>query len=141
MKGTFNTIRLAAELMSKNEENEDGERGVIINTAGTYAYESVSGQTAMAAANGAIVSMTMPLARELGAEGIRVNTIAPGLFDTPFLSRYTGLEINFLLENDILFPKRLGHPDDFAYLVQTIVTNPYINAATIRIDGGLRVSH
>jgi len=141
LKGTFNTIRLAIEMMSQNEENEEGERGVIINTAGIDAYDAIVGQTATAAASGGIVSMTLPLARELADKGIRVVTIAPGLFDIPPVRGFTNRTLEFLLENEIPHPKCLGHPDDFAMLAQAIVTNPYINGTTIRIDGALRLTH
>lgn len=138
LKGTFNTIRLAYELISQNEEDEDGGRGVIINTSGLYSTEGDCGEVAMAAACGAIDAITLPLAREFGGRGVRVVTISPGLFDTPFIKFYPDKYLNFIQE-DVVFPKRLGHPDEYAFLVQTIVTNKYLNATTIRLDGGTRI--
>lgn len=136
--GTFNVIRLAAEKMALNPVDEDGLRGVIINTASIAAYEGQVGQAAYAASKGAIVSMTLPIARDLASHGIRVNTIAPGLMMTPMLE---GLPENVRIDlaKTVLLPKRLGKPDEFAKLVQAIIENPLLNGEVIRLDGGLRM--
>ena len=136
--GTFNVIRLAAEKMALNPVDEDGLRGLIINTASIAAYEGQIGQAAYAASKGAIVSMTLPIARDLAPYGIRVNTIAPGLMMTPMLE---GLPENVRIDlaKTVLLPKRLGKPDEFAKLVQAIIENPLLNGEVIRLDGGLRM--
>ena len=136
--GTFNVIRLAAEKMALNPVDEDGLRGLIINTASIAAYEGQIGQAAYAASKGAIVSMTLPIARDLASYGIRVNTIAPGLMMTPMLE---GLPENVRIDlaKTVLLPKRLGKPDEFAKLVQAIIENPLLNGEVIRLDGGLRM--
>lgn len=136
--GTFNVVRLVAEKMALNEADEDGLRGVIINTASIAAYEGQIGQAAYAASKGAVVSMTLPIARDLAQYGIRVNTIAPGLMMTPMLE---GLpeSVQKDLASTVLFPKRLGKPDEFARLVQAIIENPMLNGEVIRLDGGLRM--
>ena len=136
--GTFNVIRLAAEKMALNPGDEDGLRGLIINTASIAAYEGQIGQAAYAASKGAIVSMTLPIARDLAPYGIRVNTIAPGLMMTPMLE---GLPENVRVDlaKTVLLPKRLGKPDEFAKLVQAIIENPLLNGEVIRLDGGLRM--
>lgn len=136
--GTFNVMRLAAEQMALNDADEDGLRGVIINTASIAAYEGQVGQAAYAASKGAIVSMTLPVARDLAPHGIRVNTIAPGLMMTPMLE---GLPENVRVDlaKTVLLPKRLGKPDEFAKLVQAIIENPLLNGEVIRLDGGLRM--
>ena len=139
--GTFNVIRLAAERMAKAKEVADGtidEHGVIINTASVAAYDGQIGQAAYSASKGAIVGMTLPLARDLAEYGIRVNTIAPGLFQTPLLA---GLpeKVQNELGASVPFPSRLGDPAEYAHLVQSIVENSMINAEVIRIDGGLRM--
>jgi NAD(P)-dependent dehydrogenase (short-subunit alcohol dehydrogenase family) len=136
--GTFNVIRLAAEKMAQNESNEDGERGVIINTASVAAFEGQIGQAAYSASKGGIVGMTLPLARELAAHGIRVMTIAPGLFDTPLFASLPD-KAREALGAMTPFPSRLGRPDEFALLVQSIVENPMLNGSTIRLDGALRM--
>ncbi|KAI5704560.1 3-hydroxyacyl-CoA dehydrogenase type-2 [Diaphorina citri] len=136
--GTFNVARLSAQLIHENKLNEDGLRGVIINTASIAAYEGQSGQVAYSASKSGIVGMTLPMARDLAGAGIRVNTIAPGLFDTPLLSMLNEKVRNFLARS-IPAPQRLGHPDEFAQLVQSIITNPLINGEVIRIDGALRM--
>ncbi|KDR12703.1 3-hydroxyacyl-CoA dehydrogenase type-2 [Zootermopsis nevadensis] len=136
--GTFNVIRLTAGLMGENEPNQDGERGVIINTASVAAFDGQMGQAAYSASKGAIVSMTLPIARDLADQGIRVCTIAPGLFDTPLLSSLPD-KVRHFLEKSIPFPKRLGKPDEFALLVQSIIQNPLLNGEVIRLDGALRM--
>ncbi|XP_065058710.1 3-hydroxyacyl-CoA dehydrogenase type-2-like [Rhopilema esculentum] len=136
--GSFNMIRLAAEEMANNKPNEEGERGVIINTASVAAFEGQMGQAAYSASKGAIVGMTLPIARDLARYGIRVNTIAPGLFRTPLLA---GLpeKVQNELAKAVPFPKRLGSPDEYAHLVQSIIDNVMINGTVIRIDGALRM--
>jgi NAD(P)-dependent dehydrogenase (short-subunit alcohol dehydrogenase family) len=136
--GTFNTLRYAAAAMAGNEPLEDGERGVIINTASIAAFDGQIGQLAYSASKGAIVGLTLPAARDLSAVGIRVNTIAPGLMDTPLLGLLPE-EAKSALGAGVLFPKRLGHSDDFARLAAAIIENPYLNGETIRLDGGLRM--
>jgi NAD(P)-dependent dehydrogenase (short-subunit alcohol dehydrogenase family) len=137
--GTFNVMRVAAADMVKQPELEDGERGVIINTSSVAAYDGQVGQVAYAASKGGIVSMTLPLARELSQFGVRVMTIAPGLFLTPLLY---GLpeEVQKSLGASIPFPKRLGRPDEFARLALHIVTNVHLNGEVIRLDGALRMA-
>ncbi|CAI5721502.1 unnamed protein product [Hyaloperonospora brassicae] len=136
--GTFNVARLAAERMSKAQPGPDGEHGIIINTASIAAYEGQIGQVAYAASKAAIVGMTLPLARDLSPLGIRVNTIAPGLFMTPLLA---GLPENVQKElgDRVPFPSRLGNPEEYAQLVHAIIDNRMINGETIRLDGGLRM--
>ncbi|MGB3713712.1 MAG: 3-hydroxyacyl-CoA dehydrogenase [Candidatus Promineifilaceae bacterium] len=137
--GTFNVTRLAAEAMSQGEPNEAGERGVIINTASVAAFEGQIGQAAYSASKGGVVGMTMPIARELGRYGIRVVTIAPGLFDTPMLA---GLpeKARQSLAQQIPFPSRLGQPDEYASLAQHIIENEMLNGEVIRLDGALRMA-
>ena len=137
--GSFNVLRLGAERMAKNNPyNEDGERGVVVNTASIAAYDGQIGQAAYAASKGAIVSMTLPIARELASSGIRVNAIAPGLFMTPMLA---GLpeKVQNQLGEQIPFPSKLGNPDDYANAVQFIVTNPMMNGEVLRLDGAFRM--
>ncbi|WP_243290754.1 3-hydroxyacyl-CoA dehydrogenase [Bacillus sp. FJAT-47783] len=136
--GTFNVIRLAAEKMLKNEPNEHGERGVIISTASVAAFEGQIGQAAYSASKGGIVSMTMPIAREFARDGIRVMTIAPGLFETP-LFQTLSKEARVALGEMVPFPSRLGVPSEYAQLVESIVTNPMLNGETIRLDGAIRM--
>ena len=136
--GTFNTLRYAASAMAGNEPLADGERGVIINTASVAAFDGQIGQLAYSASKGAIVGLTLPAARDLSAPGIRVNTIAPGLMDTPLLGLLPD-DAKAALGSGVLFPKRLGRPDDFAQLALAIVENSYVNGETIRLDGGLRM--
>ncbi|RKL67924.1 3-hydroxyacyl-CoA dehydrogenase [Salipaludibacillus neizhouensis] len=136
--GAFNLTRLAADVMKDNEPNEDGERGVIINTASISAFEGQSGQAAYSASNGGIVSMTLPLARELAECGIRVMTIAPGIFQTPmFESLYK--QTQDALKEELKFPDRTGNPDEYALLVKAIISNSMLNGETIRLDGALRL--
>src|SRR6266516_3941160 len=136
--GTFNVIRLAASVMTENSPNEGGGRGVIINTASAAAFEGQIGQAAYSASKGGIVSMTLPIARELARYGIRVMTIAPGLFDTPLLG---GLPEQFRLSlgQQVPFPPRLGRPDEYAALAKHIIENEMLNGEVIRLDGGVRM--
>jgi NAD(P)-dependent dehydrogenase (short-subunit alcohol dehydrogenase family) len=136
--GTFNVIRLAASAMSKTEPLANGERGAIVNTASVAAFDGQIGQIAYSASKGGIVGMTLPAARDLAPVGIRVCTIAPGLMDTPLLGLLPE-DQRQALGAGVLFPKRLGSPDEFAALVASIVENPYLNGETIRLDGGLRM--
>jgi len=137
--GTFNMIRLAAEAMSKGEAGPDGERGVIINTASVAAYEGQIGQAAYAASKGGIVAMTLPIARELARSGIRVMTIAPGLFITPMMHTLPA-EVQASLGASVPFPSRLGQPSEYAALARHIVDNVMLNGETIRLDGATRLA-
>ncbi len=139
LTGSFNVIRLAAAAMSQNEPNEDGERGVIINTASVAAFDGQIGQAAYSASKGGIVGMTLPIARELARSGIRVMTIAPGIFDTPMLA---GLPeaARLSLGQQVPFPSRLGRPDEYAALAQHIIENPMLNGEVIRLDGAIRMA-
>ena len=137
--GTFNMIRLAAAQIAKSEPDEDGERGVIINTASVAAFDGQIGQAAYAASKGGIVGMTLPIAREMARESIRVVTIAPGLFLTPLLQ---GLpqEAQDSLGKQVPFPPRLGRPDEFASMAMHIFENTMLNGETIRLDGAIRMA-
>ncbi len=138
--GTFNCIRLAATAMSQTPELEDGERGAIVNTASLAAFEGQIGQASYSASKGGVVGMTLPIARDLSAVGIRVNTIAPGFIDTPIYGAGEGSEaFKERLSKDTLFPKRFGKAGEFATLALELITNSYINAETIRIDSGSRM--
>jgi NAD(P)-dependent dehydrogenase (short-subunit alcohol dehydrogenase family) len=137
--GTFNVLRLAAAAMSGNEPMEEGERGVVVNTASIAAYEGPTGQIAYAASKAGGIGLTLPAARDLAAVGVRVVTIAPGTFDTPMLALLPEPQRQ-ALSTGIPFPRRLGRPDDFAALVEHIVRNSYINGEVIRLDGALRMS-
>ena len=136
--GTFNAIRFAANRMNANEPDAGGERGVIINTASVAAYDGQIGQVAYSASKGGIVGMTLPIARDLASRGIRVITIAPGLFDTPLLA---GLPepARELLSANVPFPHRLGRPEEYAAMARSIVENSMLNGLTIRLDGALRM--
>ncbi len=136
--GTFNVLIQATEKMAENEPNENGERGVIINTASVAAYEGQRGQVAYSASKGGIVAMSIPIARDLAYYGIRIATIAPGLFETPLLQGLSA-EVKQGLAKDIPFPKRLGEAKEFAAMAEHIVNNPYINGETIRLDAALRM--
>ncbi|XP_056397225.1 3-hydroxyacyl-CoA dehydrogenase type-2 [Hyla sarda] len=136
--GTFNVIRLATGEMIKNEPDKDGHKGVIVNTASIAAFDGQVGQAAYSASKGGIVGMTLPIARDLAPLGIRVVTIAPGLFATPLLLGLPEKAREFLAKQ-VPFPSRLGDPDEYAHLVQTIVENPMINGEVIRLDGALRM--
>jgi NAD(P)-dependent dehydrogenase (short-subunit alcohol dehydrogenase family) len=137
--GTFNVIRHGANAMTANAPDEDGGRGVIVTTASVAAYEGQIGQVAYSASKGAIVAMTLPLARELARSGIRVCTIAPGIFHTPLLGALPEAAQASLSEQ-VPFPKRLGKPPEFAALVQHIIENNMLNGETIRIDGAIRMA-
>ncbi|CAO1393459.1 unnamed protein product [Diamesa hyperborea] len=136
--GTFNVIRLSAGLMGQNEPNQDGQRGVIVNTASVAAYDGQMGQAAYAASKAAVVGMTLPIARDLSTQGIRVVTIAPGLFDTPMLKALPD-KVRAFLAKTVPFPQRLGDPSEYAHLVESIVDNPLLNGEVIRLDGALRM--
>ena len=137
--GTFNTIRVAAAQMAKNQPNREGERGVIINTASIAAYDGQIGQAAYAASKGGVVSLTLPVARDLASLGIRVCTIAPGVFETPMLGLLPD-PARKALEASIPFPSRLGRPSEYAALARHIVENTMLNGETIRLDGALRMA-
>ena len=143
--GSFNLIRLVAEAMATNQPqsddqqaSSDGEKGVSINTASVAAFDGQIGQAAYSASKAGIVGMTLPIARDLGPHGIRVNTIAPGVINTPMMQGMPE-EVRKPLEDMVQFPKRLGHPEEFAKLAAHIVDNAYINGETIRLDGGIRM--
>jgi NAD(P)-dependent dehydrogenase (short-subunit alcohol dehydrogenase family) len=136
--GTFNVLRYAAAAMISNEPQDDGERGVCVDTASIAAYEGQVGQIAYAASKGGIVSLTLPAARDLAQYGIRVNTIAPGLFDTPLLAALPQ-EAREKLGAGVPYPQRLGRPEEYAQLACHIVENRMINGETIRLDGALRM--
>ncbi len=135
--GPFNLARLTAAAFASNPPDEDGQRGVIVQTASISAFDGQETMVPYAAAKGAIVSMTLPMARDLAPLGVRVCAIAPGSFLTPLTSSSF---VQKLLREDILFPRRLGHPDEYARLVEAIVRNPYLNGEVIRLDGGARLS-
>jgi NAD(P)-dependent dehydrogenase (short-subunit alcohol dehydrogenase family) len=136
--GTFNVLRLAASAISKSEPLEHGERGVIVNTASVAAFDGQIGQIAYAASKGGVAAMTLPAARDLSPAGIRVVTIAPGIFDTPMLGALPE-EKRAALAADVVFPKRLGDPAEYGQLVAAIVENGYLNGEVIRLDGSLRM--
>ena len=138
--GTFNVCRLAASAMSRTEPLVDGERGAIVNVASLAAFDGQIGQAAYSSSKGGVVGLTLPLARDLAVVGVRVNTIAPGLIDTPIYG-YGGNAEDFKakLKRDVLFPDRLGRPEEFASLALELLTNSYMNAEVIRIDGGARL--
>lgn len=136
--GTFNAIRLSAGLMYENRPDENGQRGVIINTASVAAFDGQIGQAAYSASKGAVVGMTLPISRDLSRDGIRVVTIAPGVFETPMMAKLPE-KARESLAKSVPFPQRLGTPDDYAQLAQSIVENPYLNGETIRLDGALRM--
>ena len=137
--GTFNVVRLAAEVMVNNEPAASGERGVIVNTASVAAYDGQIGQVAYAASKGGVVALTLPVARELAASGIRVVAIAPGIFDTPMMA---GLPeaARESLGNQVPFPSRLGRPEEYATLVRHIIENEMLNGEVIRLDGAIRMA-
>ncbi len=140
LTGSFNVIRLAATAMGQTEPLEDNERGAIVNMASVAAFDGQIGQAAYSASKGGIVGMTLPVARDLAVVGVRVNTIAPGLIDTPIYGEGEGSEaFKANLSKDVLFPKRLGYPAELASMVIELVTNSYMNAQTIRVDGGARL--
>lgn len=137
--GSFNVMRLAAAEMASREPNADGERGAIVNTASVAAFEGQIGQVAYSASKGGVVAMTLQAARELAREGIRVNTIAPGLFMTPMMAGFTQ-EVQDSLAATLPFPQRLGQPKEYGMLVEQIVKNPILNGETIRLDCALRMA-
>ena len=138
LNGTFNVLRLAAVAMADNEPNEDGECGVIINTASVAAFDGQIGQAAYSASKGGVVGMALPIARDLARMGIRINTIAPGIFDTPLMGMAPDAVRNPLIEMT-QFPKRLGIPSEYAALAKHMVENPFLNGETIRLDGAIRM--
>jgi NAD(P)-dependent dehydrogenase (short-subunit alcohol dehydrogenase family) len=135
--GTFNVTRLSAAAMAQNEPDDDGQRGVVVNTASIAGIEGQTGQVAYGAAKAAILGMTLPLARDLAPLGIRVCAIAPGTMGTPLMLSIPDAMKDHLVES-VVFPKRLGRPEEFAQLVESIVRNPYVNGENIRLDGALR---
>jgi NAD(P)-dependent dehydrogenase (short-subunit alcohol dehydrogenase family) len=138
--GTFNCIRLAATAMSQTEPLADGERGAIVTVASVAAFDGQIGQASYSASKGGVVGMTLPVARDLSAAGIRVNCIAPGLIDTPIYGEGEGSEqFKEKLKRDVLFPKRLGTADEFAGMAIELLANSYMNAEVIRVDGGVRM--
>ena len=137
--GTFNMIRLAAEAMAKGKPNASGERGVIVNTASVAAYDGQIGQAAYAASKGGVVGMTLPIARDLSRDGIRVVTIAPGIFETPMLLGMPK-EVQDALGKMVPFPSRLGRAPEYAALARHIVENEMLNGETIRLDGAIRMA-
>ncbi|MCB1929106.1 MAG: SDR family oxidoreductase, partial [Rhodocyclaceae bacterium] len=137
--GSFNMLRLAAEAMAENTTDDGGERGVIINTASVAAFDGQIGQAAYAASKGGIVAMTLPLARELARQCIRVMTVAPGIMETPMLLGMPE-DVQRALGETVPFPARLGKPEEFAALVGHIITNRYLNGEVIRLDGAIRMA-
>ncbi len=138
--GSFNMTRLAADAMSRAEPNTAGERGVIVNTASVAAFDGQIGQSAYAASKGGVVAMTLPIARELARSGIRVMTIAPGIFETPMLLGMPA-EVQDALGKMVPFPSRLGKPAEYAALVRHIMENSMLNGEVIRLDGAIRMAH
>ena len=136
--GSFNMARLAAAAIAAQPPLADGERGVIVNTASVAAYDGQIGQAAYAASKAGIVGLTLPMARDLARDGIRVVTIAPGIFETPMLMGMPD-DVRAALGASVPFPQRLGRPDEYAQLVETIVRNPMLNGETIRLDGAIRM--
>lgn len=138
--GTFDMTRIAATAMSRNDPDADGFRGAIVNTTSVAAFDGQIGQVAYSASKGGVVSLTLPLARDLAAVGVRVNTIAPGLIDTPIYG--TGPESDAFkakLGQSVVFPKRLGHGEEFASMAWELLSNPYMNGEVIRVDGAIRM--
>ena len=139
LTGTFNMLRLAADAMAANAPDADGNRGVIVNTASVAAFDGQIGQAAYAASKGGVAAMTLPIARELARHGIRVATIAPGIFETPMMAGMSA-DIQESLGKSVPYPSRLGRPQEFAALVQHIIENDYLNGEVIRLDGALRMA-
>ena len=139
--GTFNMLRLSAAAMAKTDPvDDDGNRGAIVNMASVAAFDGQIGQAAYSASKGGVVGMTLPIARDLAAVGVRVNTIAPGLIDTPIYgSGEQSDQFKAHLGQSVLFPKRLGTAEELAFMVVDLITNPYMNAETVRVDGGIRM--
>lgn len=139
LTGTFNVIRLAAAKMAGNAPNEDGERGVIVNTASVAAFDGQIGQAAYAASKAGVAGMTLPIARDLSSYGIRNVTIAPGIFDTPMMASFSH-EVRASLGASVPFPARLGRPEEFSAMVIHVIENAMLNGETIRLDGALRMA-
>ena len=138
--GTFDFVRIAATAMGRTQPSESGERGAIVNLASVAAFDGQIGQAAYSASKGGVVGMTLPVARDLAAIGVRLNTVAPGLVDTPIYGEGEDSEaFKAKLEQGVLFPKRLGRPDELASMVLECLTNSYMNAETVRVDGGIRM--
>ena len=137
--GTFNLIRLAADAMAKGTPNAEGERGVIVNTASVAAFDGQIGQAAYSASKAGVVGMTLPIARELARSGIRVMTVAPGIFETPMMASLTP-DVQEALGKMVPFPPRLGRPSEFASLVREIIGNAMLNGEVIRLDGAIRMA-
>jgi NAD(P)-dependent dehydrogenase (short-subunit alcohol dehydrogenase family) len=138
--GTFDVVRQAASVMSRNEPDADGQRGAIVNLASVAAFDGQIGQASYSSSKGGVVGMTLPVARDLSASGIRLNTVAPGLIDTPIYGEGPDSEaFKAKLGESVLFPKRLGTPDELASMVVECITNSYMNAEVIRVDGGIRM--
>ena len=138
--GTFDCIRIVATAMSRNEPLESGERGSICNLASVAAFDGQVGQAAYSSSKGGVVGMTLPIARDLAAIGVRVNTVAPGLIDTPIYGQGEASDqFKTNLQKGVLFPQRLGYPEELASMVVECITNSYVNAETIRVDGGIRM--
>lgn len=138
--GTFNCIRLAATAMSQNEPDEEGQRGAIVNTGSIAAVEGQIGQVAYAASKGGIVGLTLPVARDLAVVGVRINTILPGLIDTPIYGKGEASDqFKERLGAGVLFPKRMGMPSEFARMVLELLTNDYMNGTSVRLDAGIRM--
>jgi len=137
--GSFNVLRLAADIMQGNEPGENGERGIIINTASVAAFDGQIGQAAYAASKGGIVAMTLPIAREFSRIGIRVLAIAPGIFETPMLAGMPE-EVRLSLGQQVPFPSRLGRPDEYASLAKQMIENQMLNGEVVRLDGAIRMT-
>jgi NAD(P)-dependent dehydrogenase (short-subunit alcohol dehydrogenase family) len=138
--GTFDMTRQAATVMSRNEADAKGQRGAIVNMASVAAFDGQIGQASYSASKGGVVGMTLPIARDLAAAGIRVNTVAPGLIDTPIYDSFPNPEeFKANLGTNVLFPKRLGSADELASMVLELLTNDYMNAEVVRVDGGIRM--
>ena len=138
--GSFNMLRLCASAMAKTDADEDGQKGAVVNMASVAAFDGQIGQNSYSASKGGIVGMTLPIARDLAAAGIRVNTVAPGLIDTPIYGEGEASEaFKAKLGESVLFPRRLGSGDELASMVIELITNPYMNGETIRVDGGARL--
>ena len=138
--GTFDMVRQAATVMSRNEPDEDGQRGAIVNLASVAAFDGQIGQASYSASKGGVVGLTLPVARDLAASGIRINTVAPGLIDTPIYGEGEAAEaFKAKLGESVLFPKRLGDPAELASMVVECLTNSYMNGETVRVDGGIRM--
>lgn len=138
--GTFDMVRQAATVMSRGEADANGQRGAIVNMASVAAFDGQIGQAAYSASKGGVVGLTLPLARDLSSAGIRVNTIAPGLIDTPIYDNFPDpAAFKAQLGQSVLFPKRLGTPEELASMVLELITNDYMNGETIRVDGGIRM--